>query len=318
MSELPRSILMTADTIGGVWTYALELTRALAPHGVEVALATMGAPLSADQWAEVTDLPNLRIFESRHPLEWMPDPWAGVDEAGRWLLACAEEARAQVIHLNGYVHASLPWRAPVLVVAHSCVLSWWEAVKGEPAPPEWEEYRRRVRAGLRAADLVIAPTKAMLDSLPAHYGPIARGRVIPNARTPHLFRAGTKQPVIFSAGRLGDAAKNMAALGAAAEGLSWPVHVAGAARDPSGEQEVPAHLHLLGRLAPEELADHLSEAAIYCLPALYEPFGLSILEAALSGCALVLGSLPSLREVWGEAAVYVPPRSLPCARCCSA
>jgi glycosyltransferase involved in cell wall biosynthesis len=34
---------------------------------------------------------------------------------------------------------------------------------------------------------------------------------------------------------------------------------------------------------------------------------LSILEAALSGCALVLGDIPSLREIWGDAAVFVPP-----------
>ena len=36
-------------------------------------------------------------------------------------------------------------------------------------------------------------------------------------------------------------------------------------------------------------------------------FGLSALEAALSGCALVLGDIPSLREVWGDAALFVAP-----------
>ena len=41
----PRHVLMTADTVGGVWTYAVELVRALAPHRVTVALATMGASL---------------------------------------------------------------------------------------------------------------------------------------------------------------------------------------------------------------------------------------------------------------------------------
>jgi glycosyltransferase involved in cell wall biosynthesis len=30
-----------------------------------------------------------------------------------------------------------------------------------------------------------------------------------------------------------------------------------------------------------------------------------VLEAALAGCALVLGDVPSLRELWGEAATYV-------------
>jgi glycogen(starch) synthase len=30
-------------------------------------------------------------------------------------------------------------------------------------------------------------------------------------------------------------------------------------------------------------------------------------EAALAGCALVLGDIPSLREVWADAALFVPP-----------
>jgi glycosyltransferase involved in cell wall biosynthesis len=52
-----------------------------------------------------------------------------------------------------------------------------------------------------------------------------------------------------------------------------------------------------------------AQAGIYVLPALYEPFGLTILEAALSGCALVLGDIPSLRENWAGAAVFIPPRN---------
>ena len=44
------------------------------------------------------------------------------------------------------------------------------------------------------------------------------------------------------------------------------------------------------------------------MPALYEPFGLSILEAAASGCALVVGDIPTLRENWSDTAVFVAPR----------
>ena len=56
---------------------------------------------------------------------------------------------------------------------------------------------------------------------------------------------------------------------------------------------------------------HLAESAVYALPARYEPFGLSALEAGLCGCALVLGDIPSLREVWGDAATYVDPDDAP-------
>jgi glycosyltransferase involved in cell wall biosynthesis len=60
-------------------------------------------------------------------------------------------------------------------------------------------------------------------------------------------------------------------------------------------------------LGAEELRDLLGRAAIFAEPARYEPFGLAALEAGLSGCALVLGDLASLREVWADAAIYVDP-----------
>jgi glycosyltransferase involved in cell wall biosynthesis len=55
------------------------------------------------------------------------------------------------------------------------------------------------------------------------------------------------------------------------------------------------------------LAEYLSAASIYVAPALYEPFGLTVLEAALSGCALVLSDIPSFRENWSGAALLIPP-----------
>ena len=50
-----------------------------------------------------------------------------------------------------------------------------------------------------------------------------------------------------------------------------------------------------------------SSSAIYAFPGRYEPFGLSVLEAGLAGCALVLGNTPSLREIWGGVAQFVSP-----------
>jgi len=60
-------------------------------------------------------------------------------------------------------------------------------------------------------------------------------------------------------------------------------------------------------LTPGDMAERLGHAAIFAAPARYEPFGLGILEAAASGCALVLGDIVSLRETWAGAAVFVPP-----------
>ncbi len=301
-------VLMTADTIGGVWTYALDLSRALAPHGVSVSLATMGRLPAPSQCAEAATVPSLTLHPSEYALEWMPEPWDAVAHAGEWLLALEAEVRPDIVQLNGYAHGDLPWQAPTVVAGHSCVLSWWQAVHGKDAPSDWNRYQAEVTRGLQSAGLVTAPTQAMLSALETHYGPLQNTRVIPNGRDAALFQPQTpKEPFVFSAGRLWDDAKNIQALAEIAPRQSWPVCVAGDTAHPGGEDRRFEGVHLLGCLSPGEVAAWMVRAAIYALPAKYEPFGLSALEAGLSGCALVLGDIQSLREVWGAAALFVPP-----------
>lgn len=301
-------ILMTTDTVGGVWTYALELAASLQPYGVQIALATMGAPLNSDQREAVSALANVKVFESRYKLEWMDDPWDEVDRAGDWLLDIAGAYRPDLVHLNGYVHGALPWRVPVLMVGHSCVLSWWQAVKRQPAPPEWDTYRELVTQGLRCAGAVVAPTHAMLDCLNEYYGPFRRPQVIYNARNPEHFRPGGKARLIFASGRIWDDAKNLAAVEKVAPKLPWPVYLAGDNQAPGGGGiAMFGNMNYLGRLAQPEIAHWFGRASIYVHPARYEPFGLCVLEAALSGCAMVLGDIPSLRELWDGVAVFVDP-----------
>ncbi|AUX25448.1 glycosyl transferase family 1 [Sorangium cellulosum] len=306
----PGSVLMTADTVGGVFSYAIELARALAARGIRTALATLGAPLSAPQREAAGRVPGLELFESAFRLEWMDDPWDDVARSGEWLLELEERLRPDVVHLSGYAHGALGFRAPRLVVAHSCVLSWWTAVLGEEAPPRFDRYRREVARGLAAASAVVAPTRAMLDALARHHGALpgaARALVIPNAADPERFLPRPKEAFILAVGRLWDQAKNVAALGEVAPHLPWPIRVAGSDVHPDGGARPLAALERLGVLSPPEIAAALARAAIYAHPARYEPFGLSVLEAALAGCALVLGDLPGLREIWGDAALYVDP-----------
>jgi glycogen synthase len=301
-------ILMTADTVGGVWTYALELTRALQPYDVEVLLAIMGPSLSASQRDDARSLPNLSLFKSNYKLEWMPDCWLDVKRAGDWLLHLENRLQPDLIHLNGYAHANLPWRNPTVVAGHSCVYSWWQAVKGDTPTGEWQRYKAEVQNGLNAADLVVTPSAAMLRALNTHYGPIDNARVIHNGRNAELFTSRHKRALILSAGRLWDEAKNISRVAEIAAEMPWPVLVAGEFQHPDQHQSFAAkQCHWLGSLPESQLRRWYASASIYALPALYEPFGYTPLEAALSGCALVLGDIDSLREIWGDAAVFVDP-----------
>jgi glycosyltransferase involved in cell wall biosynthesis len=142
----------------------------------------------------------------------------------------------------------------------------------------------------------------MLAALDENYRLDVPRRLIYNGRrfwpsTGHGHRAS-----VFAAGRLWDEAKNLRVVVDAAPLIDWPVRIAG-----DGGSDFPNVTHL-GRLEDEGMARAYGESAIYLFPALYEPFGLSVLEAALSGCALVLGDIPSLREIWRDAAVFINPR----------
>ena len=307
MSTRPRSVLMTTDALGGIWSYTLDLAAGLAQAGTRTILASMGPAPSDAQRADGAAVAGLVLEVSTFRLEWLPGADDDVRRAGDWLLGLERRYAPDVVHLNGYAHATLPWQAPCIAVAHSCVPSWWRGVHGQHPPQSWDACAHTVAAGMAAADLVIAPTAAHLREIEAIYGWRPGARVIHNGVDASLFRSEPKRELVFSAGRVWDEAKNVRALDAVAPDLSWPVIVAGDWRRPTGEGEPPSNLLCLNLLERAQVRDWLAAASIYASPARYEPFGLGVLEAALSGCALVLGDIPTLRELWSDAALFVPP-----------
>jgi glycogen synthase len=285
---------MTADAVGGVWSYALDLADALAAHDVEVMLATMGSPPDMAQRHALACTAVSSLHVGAFALEWEPDPWDDVERAGGWLLTLEQELEPDLVHLNGYAHGSLPWEVPVVVGAHSDVLSWWLAVRGEPAPASWDRYRQAAELGLDGASAVCAPTEAVLRDLESSYSFETDRFVVPNGRARVELPPARKEPLVVGLGRFWDEAKNIGALERIAECSPWTVVIAG-----------PGTAR--GRLTSAQVATLLARASIYAAPARYEPFGLGILEAAQAGCALLLGDIPSLREVWGDAACYAAP-----------
>jgi glycosyltransferase involved in cell wall biosynthesis len=279
--------------------------------GIRVVLVSMGPRLTDAQRRAASAVFGLELRENDLRVEWMSDPWEDVDRAGEWLLDLERRLAPDLIHLNHYAYGALPFSAPKLVVGQSCLCSWFSAVLGAAAPDSYQVYRSRVACGLAGAGAVIAPTQVMLDALAAEYGegPFDQIRgVIFNGRSAASFDGRRrKEPIVCSAGPLWDRAKNIGTLAQASAGLSWPVVVAGSLEHPDGTRVSLRGVRAVGPQDEPTLATWLARAAIFALPARYEPFGYTALEAALSGCALVLGDIPSLREIWQDAALYAPP-----------
>lgn len=306
-ADAPLRILMTCDTAGGVWRYAVELSRELCRCGHAVTLAAMGPAPTRAQRLEVGAIDGLTLHSRACKLIWMEDPWHDVEEAGEWLLQLAAAVQPDIVHANDFGHVALAWPAPVLCVAHSCVASWWRAVHGAPAPERWDRYREHVGHALQASDMVVAPSRAMATALQAEYGFQRHVRVIANGIHGRASRSGKKRTLVFSAGRLWDEGKNLGRLAAIAPCIPWPVCVAGQHVAPDGTRAAFLNVRHLGVLRAAAIERWFARAAIYALPARYEPFGLSVLEAAQAGCALVLGDIDSLREYWDDAALFAHP-----------
>jgi glycosyltransferase involved in cell wall biosynthesis len=306
----PR-LLMTADAVGGVWVYASGLAREMARRGWAVTLVTLGPAPRQDQFLPLLAFPRIDLEITNLALEWQ-DP-AGDDRRRAFdaLLALEDRVRPDIVHLNGYREACAPWRTPKLVVAHSCVGTWWQACRGGMPDAAWRPYLTDVAAGLEAADRWIAPTATFREAITRTYRPARPGEVIWNGVARSGGRAAEVEPgeeFILAAGRLWDEAKNVGVLASLAGELDWPVRIAGAMHHGQTVATTQGSLEWLGSLPHADVLAVMQAAEIFVSPALYEPFGLSVLEAADAGCALVLADIPTFRELWDGAAVFVDPR----------
>jgi len=305
-------VLVTADTVGGVWSYTRELVTGLVRRGLRVTLVSLGeipAP-SQTQWME-----GLRGFDFRATafrLEWMQEAEQDLAASSEFLASVVRETRPDVLHFSQYCYGDLAVDTPRLVVAHSDVVSWWAAVHGEePRPTRWLRwYRETVARGLARANLVVAPSRWMLDAVSAYYTRPNRGAVVYNGRNPGLFNPhATKDDLVLCVGRLWDPAKQVTLLSHCDHKV--PISIAGSGKHPDevlreARPALPARrgMQFHGQQSETQLAHLYSRASMYAATSRYEPFGLAPLEAALSRCAIVANDIPTFHEIWGETACY--------------
>jgi glycosyltransferase involved in cell wall biosynthesis len=302
-------ILITADAVGGVWQYSLDLARGFARLGHESVLALTGPPATSDQIKAAAAIPRLRFVDTGLDLDRLAEDEASLRRGAQAIAALAAEAGADVVQLNTVALAGLAdFAAPVVAVHHSCVATWWEAVQGGELPDDFAWRTELVRAGLGAADAVVAPTSAFAEAVQRCYGLEAPPVTVHNGRSPLTVPAGAPHDFVFTAGRLWDEGKNLGLLDAAAGRIGVPVRAAGPVAGPNGASVIFDNIHCLGTLGEEALAHWLSARPVFASAALYEPFGLAVLEAAAAGCPLVLSDIPTFRELWDDVAIFVDPR----------
>jgi glycosyltransferase involved in cell wall biosynthesis len=188
--------------------------------------------------------------------------------------------------------------------------------------------RSLVKRSVREAELTVTVTRAMSDEIVSYYDlDPSRVAVVPNGFDPARFNPSASKPAetlvperyLLFVGTL-EPRKNLAgAIQAHAilrraradvptlvvvgkEGWgrgSWSARLRSAA--------AAGDVVYLGPVSDDALASLYVGAEMLVFPSFYEGFGLPVLEAMACGCPVVASDLPALREVAGDAAVYVDP-----------
>ncbi|MFL6752929.1 MAG: glycosyltransferase family 4 protein [Sphingomicrobium sp.] len=299
-------LLLVTDAVGGVWAYSLELAHALKPLGIEAVVAVTGPSPTPRQREEAS---GFRLIDTGLALDWLAASPSALRRAGDVLAQIAARESADVVQTcSAALLADTDFDQPCVAVQHSCVASWWAAVRRTPLPYEFAWRRELVECGLNRAAAIAAPTIAFAAETARIYDVATPVRAVHNGRRPAVAPAVSQADFVLTAGRLWDEGKNVATLDAAAARLKVRFDAAGPVHGPNGARTKLENLHGLGEVSPARLGMLFAGRPIFASAALYEPFGLTALEAAHAGCALVLSDIPTHREIWDRAAIFVPAR----------
>ncbi len=174
-------------------------------------------------------------------------------------------------------------------------------------------FRRVVPQAARVARRVLTVSERTRADLVRLYGlPEAKVVVTPNGVDP-AFTPGnplTLGTYVLVVGAV-QARKNQLAALAAAEAVPLPLVVAGPVKDEALAAELRRRgADLRGYVSQEELVELYRGAACLVQASRFEGFGLPVLEAMACGTPVVALDEPALREVAGDAAVFVDERHL--------
>jgi len=307
-------VLVTTDTLSGVWAYTQELVTGLVVRGVRVTLVSLGDIPLPQQTAWMDDLQGFEYRPTAFRLDWMQEAEQDLKDSSAYLTTLVRELKPDLLHLNQLCYGNLAVGIPRVVVAHGDLISWWKEVHGhEPREGRWMRwYREAVARGLWHASAVVAPSVWMLDAIRGCYARPRRDAVIYNGRNPASFNPYvSKDDSVLSVGRLCDAGKQVSLLTQHIHPL--PVCIVGA--EAVADTKIPIRtdvklaidqvsVAIKGPQTEAQLRTLYSRASIYAATSRYEAFGMAPLEAAFSRCAIVANDIPCFREIWGDAAIY--------------
>ena len=284
---------------GGVQQQVLDLGRKLAAEGDEVTVLGPGAGVVADGPYRVCEIGRVRPIRANGSVV----PLAVGLGVGRRLRKAASDL--EVLHVH---EPLMPVVGPAALRAGRPVVGTFHAM-----PPRWISLAYRAAPVSWIARRWLAGVVATAVSAEAARGPasVAPITIIPNGLDVSLYENGTAKV----AGRVVFLGRDEPRKGLQVLLAAWPLvrsshpnaSLVVIGSDGTGS-DLDQGIEYRGRVSESEKRRLLGEASIMAAPNVGgESFGLVVVEAMASGCAVVASDLPGFRAVVADAAVLVPP-----------
>lgn len=280
----------------GVQRFAAEMTAALGQLGPKPVLLAPGATQLPDSWRE---------------RGWRLRAETGVRGNAWEQLILPFLARGSML-INLANTAPLLRRRQVVVIHDAGVFATPEAYSWKFRA--W--YRWLHRRLARGGTLIATVSEFSRGEIERCLGVPRGGIAVVGEGAEHILRPPRVVPPLARGSyalAVGTPAahKNLAALGKTAamlraRGLDL-VAAGGVAGNVFGAAAWPGGIRPLGRVDDATLAALYRGATCLLFPSRYEGFGLPAIEAMACGCPVIAASIPALREVCGDAALFAAP-----------
>lgn len=228
-----------------------------------------------------------------------------------------------------YFSVPIFYRGPYIVTVHDLILHHFPT--GDASTLPWFFYNAKLQAykivlyeAVRKAKHILTVSKATRDELLDHL-PITKEKItityegidasitsVANHKAPlqppYFLHVGNVYPhknierllTVFR--QLSKEKKHMKLVLVGKEDYFWKRY-----RKKITEMQLDKDIIFIGHVSDKELAVLYNNAEALIIPSLMEGFGLPAVEAMAHGCLVIASDIPSLKEICGDAALYMSP-----------
>lgn len=303
-------LLMATDVKSEVWNYSLTLSRELLKHiNAEILMISFGGMPTDSQKKELEDLNiEFQFTDFSTDIEFNPD----ISKIKTTFESSIKSFNPHVIHLN-HLYFDLIFNKPCVLACHKIFND--SINRYNHLDKDSLNFKQIMNKSLNNADIIVAPSRFFAENIIKTYNFTKGIKIIYNGVDYKPYSDMPESSTLVACGNLSDNNKSMNLLLSIAYKLpdNIKIKIIG---NLQSDRKLPKNVEFLKNLSNLELQEVYKNSSIYIALSNFEANGLSSIQAAYSGCAILANDIPVCKELWGDCAyVFERDNAISLMRC---